>query len=203
MKLSHILYKVNTLEEGVEAFRKKGFHVEYGSRDRPHNALIYFSEGPYIELLAKAPISSFARIILKCIGKKKVVDRFRFWEAQKEGFFSICLENYKTHFNTEKVILKKFDQKFFITKSQRKDPFGRLLKWKLLFPYELKIPFFMTYFNINPKPKDAVHPNGIKKVQRVSFGTDEGLIPIINQLCDDDTLELHVGSGIHKVTYEK
>ena len=61
----------------------------------------------------------------------------------------------------------------------------------------------MTYFNINPKPKDAVHPNGIKKVQRVSFGTDEGLIPIINQLCDDDILELHVGSGIQKVTYEK
>ena len=86
MKLSHILYKVNTLEEGVEAFRKKGFHVEYGSRDRPHNALIYFSEGPYIELLAKAPISSFARIILKCIGKKKLSIDFIFGKRKKRDF---------------------------------------------------------------------------------------------------------------------
>ena len=34
-------------------FEKSGFKVEYGSKTKPHNALIYFSEGPYIEILEK------------------------------------------------------------------------------------------------------------------------------------------------------
>ena len=49
--LSHVLYKVNDLNKSVNEFIKKGFHVEFGSKSAPHNALIYFSEGPYIELI--------------------------------------------------------------------------------------------------------------------------------------------------------
>ena len=49
MKLSHILYKSNNLSEAVKQFEEEGFKVEYGSKHNPKNALIYFSEGPYIE----------------------------------------------------------------------------------------------------------------------------------------------------------
>ena len=44
MKVGHILYKVNNLEDAVIKFREQGFKVEYGSKSSPHNALIYFSE---------------------------------------------------------------------------------------------------------------------------------------------------------------
>lgn len=53
--ISHVLYKVNDLNKSVNEFINKGFHVEFGSKNRPHNALIYFSDGPYIELI-KAPL---------------------------------------------------------------------------------------------------------------------------------------------------
>ena len=53
MKLSHILYKTNNLPEAVKQFEEDGFKVEYGSKHNPKNALIYFSEGPYIEILEK------------------------------------------------------------------------------------------------------------------------------------------------------
>ena len=43
MKLGHILYKVNDLDLAVKDFSAKGFNVEYGSKENPHNALIYFS----------------------------------------------------------------------------------------------------------------------------------------------------------------
>lgn len=87
MKVSHILYKVNNLEESVLKFQDEGFNVEYGSKIHPHNALIYFSEGPYIELLEKAPVSSFIKVLLRVIGKGNIADRFLQWEEEKEGFF--------------------------------------------------------------------------------------------------------------------
>jgi len=202
MKVSHVLYKVNNLKDAIVKFRDMGFKVEYGSKHKPHNALIYFSKGPYIELLNRAPISLYLKVLLRVIGKGKVVDRFELWEKEDEGFFGLCLESHETNFNKEESILKKHKQDYFITYSKRTDPSDRTLTWKLLFPYEVRLPFFMTYFNLDPKPKGFTHPNGIKKIDSISLGTDAKLFPIINELCDDKTLELFVGKGL-KVIYDK
>jgi hypothetical protein len=202
MKVSHILYKVNNLEESVLKFQDEGFNVEYGSKIHPHNALIYFSEGPYIELLEKAPVSSFIKVLLRVIGKGNIADRFLQWEEEKEGFFELCFENYRSDFSKEQEVLDLHGFKYFITKSKRLDPFDRLLTWKLLFPYELKLPFFMTYFNIDPKPTNFVHPNGLKNIKSIEYGTDTNLIPIIKKFCDDDILTINEGKGIKKVIYE-
>lgn len=203
MKVSHVLYKVNNLQDSVTKFQNMGFKVEFGSKNKPHNALIYFSEGPYIELLNKAPVPFYISLVLKLLGKGKVAKRFKYWKNVEEGFFGLCLENYEVDFKREEDILIKHGQKYFITKSSRTDPLNRILKWNLLFPYELKLPFLMTYFNINPKPKNLIHPNGVKKIKRISFGTDKNLIPIIEELCDDKILELYVGNGVHNLTYNK
>jgi hypothetical protein len=203
MKLSHVLYKVSNLEDSVIEFQNRGFKVEFGSKNKPHNALIYFSEGPYIELLNKAPVPFYTHLILRLLGKGKVAERFKHWKSVKEGFFGLCLENHKTNFDKEQNILIKNGQNYFITNSNRTDPANRILKWKLLFPYELKLPFLMTRFNIDPKPKNFIHPNGVKKIKCISFGTDQNLIPIIKELCDDRTLKLFVGKDVKSVTYEK
>lgn len=203
MIVSHILYKVNDLEASMRYFRSLGFQVEYGSKEKPHNALIYFSDGPYIELLKKAPISGATQLLLRGLGQGKVADRFKHWERVEEGFFGLCLENDQTHFTLEKSILKQYQQTYFTTKSKRKDPFNRLLKWKLLFPHELKLPFLMTAFNINPKPNNFIHPNGTKRIEQVTFGTDEHLFPVIEALCNDNCLNLCIGKGVLRVSYTK
>ena len=202
MKVSHVLYKTNNLEASFKEFEKLGYKVVYGSRKKPHNALIYFSEGPYIELLEKAPISSFLKAILRLLGKGKVVDRFNSWENSTEGFFEICLENNTTNFKKEEKILAKFEEGYFITNSKRIDVSDRVLKWKLLFPNQIKIPFLMTQFNINPKPKNFVHPNKIKRIKQISYSTEASIIPVINELCNDDILQLFIGKRDCKVTYE-
>tara|TARA_B100001964_G_C14240098_1_gene604525 strand:+ start:155 stop:766 length:612 start_codon:yes stop_codon:yes gene_type:complete len=189
MELSHILYKATTLSEAVKQFENNGFKVEYGSKTNPKNALIYFSEGPYIEILEESPVSGIIKFFLKFIGRKKVADRFDSWENAKEGYFDICLENYKDNFDDEVKILDDHNEKYFITNSSRLDTSNRLLKWKLLFPYNLGMPFFMTYFNIDPKPKNFVHPNGIKGVDKVFYQIDNSLIPIFNKLSTDDAIE--------------
>ncbi len=202
MKVSHVLYKTNNLEASFKEFEKLGYKVVNGSRKKPHNALIYFSEGPYIELLEKAPVSSFLKVILRLLGKGKVVDRFNSWENSTEGFFEICLENNTTNFKKEEKILAKFGEDYFITNSKRIDVSNRVLKWKLLFPNQIKIPFLMTQFNINPKPKNFVHPNKIKRIKQISYSTEASIIPVINELCNDDILQLFIGKRDCKVTYE-
>ena len=203
MKVGHVLYKTNNLKAAFKAFKKLGFNVEYGSRSKPHNALIYFSEGPYIELLEKAPISPFIKLILRLMGRGLLVERFNSWENAKEGFFEICLENETTNFEKEIRILNKFKEGFFVTRSKRIDPSHRVLTWKLLFPNQIKITFLMTKFSINPKPNNFVHPNKVKRIKKISYGTDLKFISILNELCDDDTLQLYEGHGVKNVFYEK
>ena len=187
MKLGHILYKVNDLDLAVKDFSAKGFNVEYGSKENPHNALIYFSSGPYIELIQKPPVSRLSKFLLKIIGKKSLLDRINYWEKSKEGYFEICLET-KNKMNVVRQTLQNNSIKYFETSSKRLDPNNRHLKWKLLFPLENKLPFFMTQFNIDPRPKNYTHPNGITRIDKVKFGIDSKLSPIINKLCKDETL---------------
>ena len=202
MKVSHVLFKTNDLKKTIKEFEKSGFKVEYGSKKKPHNALIYFSEGPYIEILEKAPVTSLIKLILRFIGKGYLVERFNSWEQAQEGFFEICLENKASNFRVEKQLLNQFGEKYFVTQSKRTDPSHRVLKWKLLFPSQIKIPFLMTPFNINPKPKNFVHPNKINRIKQISYCTEANIIPIINELCNDDRLQLSAGKGGCKVTYE-
>ena len=60
----------------------------------------------------------------------------------------------------------------------------------------------MTYFNIDPKPRDYVHPNGIKNINKVNLGITSDLLPIMNELCDDRILYLTNGNEI-SVDYRK
>ena len=121
----------------------------------------------------------------------------------EEGFFEICLENNTTNFEKEIKILNKFKEGFFVTRSKRIDPSHRVLTWKLLFPNQIKIPFLMTKFSKNPKPNNFVHPNKIKRIKQISYGTDSKFISILNELCDDSTLQLYEGHGVKDVFYEK
>ena len=203
IRLSHVIYKADNLYKSVEDFKKKGFAVEFGSRVNPHNALIYFSEGPYIEIIQKAPISTFLKFILKLIGKQSLAKRFESWDKAKKGFFEICFENYNKDFDQEIKILKKYNQKYFITKSERTDPKNRTLKWNLLFPRDYRLPFFMTYFNIDPKPKNFVHPNGISKIKKVVYGLDKKFKRLLEDLCEDDLFFFKEGSGELQVIFDK
>ena len=106
-------------------------------------------------------------------------------------------------FNKELDILNVHKVQFFITQSSRLDPSNRLLKWKLLFPKNINLPFFMTYFNIDPKPKNFIHPNGIKRINKVSYSIDNSLILIFKKLCDDKTIQLTNQKGAMNVSFKK
>lgn len=92
MKVSHILYKVKNLDEAVKKYKEQGFLVEYGQKKAPYNAVIYFSEGPYLELLGNVKLSNFKVFLLKLFGKNKVAERINGWHYANEGLIAVCLE---------------------------------------------------------------------------------------------------------------
>ena len=61
----------------------------------------------------------------------------------------------------------------------------------------------MTYFNIDPKPKNFIHPNGIKKINEVSYYIDNSLISIFKKLCSDSTIKLTNQKGEMRVSFQK
>lgn len=201
MKVSHVIYKVENLDKAVEDFRKQGYQVEYGSLKHPYNAIIYFSEGPYLELLASTGMPAFMKRLLRAFGKGRFADRLDAWDSCAPGPCAVALENYRTEFDEERALLDQAGQGYFIMPSRRNDTHGRKLRFTGLFPDEMQIPFMMTYFNIDPKPKNFVHPNGALRIKRVAFGTQERLIPLIRSLCDDDTLALYVGEGTRELEF--
>lgn len=202
MKVSHILYKVEDLDEAVEQYRKDGFVVEYGVKKNPYNALVYFSDGPYLELFSHSNMPKWIKLLLNIAGKTKMVARMNAWDNAKEGLMAVCLETPKDNLEEEKAILKNHQQRFFEVNSKRLDTQNRLLRYKVLFPDEMSLPFLMTYFNVDPKPKNFVHPNGVKSIKSITFGTKQALIPIINALCDDPILKLYEGEEVKDLEYE-
>jgi hypothetical protein len=197
------MYRVQDLDKSVEEYREKGFEVEYGREKNPINALIFFSEGPYIELIAGTKMPPLIKGILRFFGQGKLVDRLDFWDAHPVGKpCGLGLENYRNDLNIEGAILKKYGYSCFQVNTRRNDTKGRKLRFKVGYPNDLQIPFYMTYFNIDPKPKNFVHPNGAVRINYVSFGVREELFPLMRELCDDEILEICAGNGIQEIKFE-
>ena len=203
MKLGHIIYKVDNLDEAVEKYIKKGFRVEYGKKKNPYNALIYFSQGPYFELLQNTGMSPFIKKILKFFGKKALIHKIDTWDNSQEGLIAVALENNRFDVDIEQKILDNANLKYIKLRPKRTDIKGRKLRFLGIMPYDMQIPFFGAKFNIDVRPEENyVHPNGIKGIKSISFGTKKEFIPIINQLCDDEGLKLFIGEGVKDLEFE-
>jgi hypothetical protein len=107
VKTSHIIYKVDDLYQAVKGFKNKGFEVEDGARKNPYNAIIYFSEGPYLELLASTGMPRFMKSMLRIFGKSKLVNRLDYWDNHKRGPYGVALENYKADLREELILIIK------------------------------------------------------------------------------------------------
>lgn len=191
MKLGHLIYKVDNIQEAVEKWQKAGFVVEYGRAKKPYNAIIYFSEGPYIELLSNTNMPFIIRPLLKLGKGRMMIKRFETWTKQKDRWCELCIEKEPGDLKNEIEILNKYGiDGIYLKNGKRVDTKGRVLKYKCFFPNELKLPFLMSYFETDPKPKNFIHPNGIKKISKVSYRTSDKLIPVLTELLDDDNLEL-------------
>lgn len=203
MKLDHIIYKVDNLDKAVELYKKNGFNVEYGKMKKSYNAVIYFAKGPYLELLERTGMPSFMKKILVLFAKRDFVNRLNTWENSKEGLIGLGIGSESFDLNREKQILNREKIAYFNIKSVRRDSKNRKLRFNGIFTNDMRIPILGAKVNINVRPPlDYVHPNGVKCIKGVSFGTKKEFIPIIEELCDDKGLRLFVGNGVKNLEFE-
>jgi hypothetical protein len=189
MRSGHLIYKVKNLQEAVKEWEAKGFVVEYGRKEKPNNALIYFSQGPYIELLENTGIPVIAKVIAKLFGRSKNLERFFYWDECEEGWQGLCIEKDSGDLDEEVNFLAKRGIKgLLLNNLKRIDTKNRELRYRCFFPHGTSFPFLMTYFSIDPKPKNFTHPNGIKEIKKIVFKISPAQAKILEDLVQDQTL---------------
>ena len=189
MRSGHLIYKVKNLQEAVKEWEVKGFVVEYGRKEKPNNALIYFSQGPYIELLENTGIPVIAKVIAKLFGRSKNLERFFYWDECEEGWQGLCIEKDSGDLDEEVNFLAKRGIKgLLLNNLKRIDTKNRELRYRCFFPHGTSFPFLMTYFSIDPKPKNFTHPNGIKEIKKIVFKISPAQAKILEDLVQDQTL---------------
>ena len=203
MRLGHIIYTVHDLDSAVKEWTDKGFRVEYGRAKKPINALIYFSDGAYVELMERSGMSVFARRSMRLIGKGKFVDRFDYWESCPEGWSCLAIEKDPGGLEKEIAYLRSVGiDGEYMKNLKRTDTHGRELRYKCFFTHDYTMPFLMSYFETDPKPASFVHPNGAVRVKKVVYLTSEKNAKVLNELVDDDSLQVVAGSTSKIISVE-
>jgi len=173
ISFDHAVIVVPELEQAISNFEALGFSVQRGGSSKPaHNALIYFSDGTYIELITL--ISRPARLLFRLLyitgllglaarHKPTIRSRFILWFGGPTGLRDWCvrcssLDNAIEHFRHQGI--ETFDGKYF----SRKKPNGDLAEWRLAGPANKYMPFLIedispTQIRV-PYKNTSDHENG-------------------------------------------
>ena len=87
-------------------------------------------------------------------------------------------------------------------KPKRVDPHGRELRYEVFFPDDVDLPFLMSHFSTDPRPRDFTHPNGIGSIAHVTYPMPERKRNTVLRLSDDDRLELVEPGQTMTVTFD-
>ena len=199
MQLGHVIYKVKDLSRAVADFEARGFAVEYGRVKRPYNALIYFSSGPYLELLARTGMPPLLGRLLALGPRGGAARRFLSWDRGPEGLCGLCLEGDASELEEGMALL---NGKGLRIKTKRVDPRGRELRYEVFFPHDVDLPFLMSHFSTDPRPQGFTHPNGIGSITHVAYPMPERKRDTVLRLSDDDRLELMEPGQAMTVTFD-
>ncbi len=180
----HLVVKVNHLHQATDSFSKAGFTVTRGGihkRGFSENAIIYFKDGSFIELLAmkKSLKTSLLRLYSKTRGfrslkySKKWGLFHRFYDRAltlPEGITDFCLLTESLTSDLDRTN----NSGLFVTKplaASRKRPDGSLLKWEMASTLLAELPFLRGPYSPGTPPSEAAtsHANGISGISTISM----------------------------------
>ena len=180
MKFDHAVIVVPELQCAMDNFKALGFEVQRGGANGPtHNALIYFRDGTYIELIT--PVRRSARIVFRGLyatgllgfvaGRQAgIMTRFLMWFGAPAGLRDWCVRCDSLDGTIEKLR----EQGVETTDAQcfsRKRPDGEVAKWRLAGPVDSRLPFLIeditpTEIRV-PFEGNCNHPNGVTGISAV------------------------------------
>jgi len=186
--LDHMVIVVSDLDEAIKNFNSLGFLVERGGvNGTAHNALIFFRDGTYIELISTISprTRAFFRLlcstgIMSLLGRIRpsITQRFFSWFSQPPGLRDWCfrtssLDNTISHLRANGI--EALDAKQY----SRTRPDGEVATWRLAGTLSRNLPFFIedeTPTEVRVPFKDACqHPNGVNGISAVVLRRDQGV----------------------------
>ncbi|MGO1480597.1 MAG: VOC family protein [Brachybacterium sp.] len=200
MTIGHIVYKADDLSATIENFRAQGFEVEEGQGKDPSNALVYFREGPYLEIRSGVTMPAFSRHHLRLMGKGRVVDGSDAVASLSEGYRRVVFDVERRDFARLKAICRERGVPTVTAPASRKDARGRTLSCWCLSPADWSIPMFVTRFATDTHRRTA-HPNGITRMDQIVFEGTPTAIGICREAGVDDLLTCEVGHGGIQLEY--
>lgn len=192
MKVSHILYKVDDLQKAVQDFRNQGFTVEYGKKKNPYNALIYFEEGPYIELIYDMNMPILIQRLLRFFGQSQFVESIMSQKKEDEGYIRLAFEAELNEFKSLRKKYKQWEYRSIVVPVKRKDYHQYLLKCKCIFPYDSKLPFVKSPFETT-RIFSPNHKNNIKCIKHITYKVDPEQYDLVNSMNSDSLLDVSKG----------
>lgn len=184
LSIDHIIIVVRDLSVATQQFNQLGFSVIPGgvhSGGLTHNALIPFSDGTYLELLATTRTTSF-----KLLTILKKVRLLNVYNANQSAINRRIIENIASDvgMNDYALLSEDLDQdieKIFKRGQKYSNPIpggrirpdGQEINWRTAVPQTLDIPFLIeditpTELRV-PKVDGEAHANGIVGIQGISI----------------------------------
>ena len=199
-RIGHVIYKANDLEQAVAEFRAEGFEVEYGKVRDPHNALIYFSTGPYVEIIAGIHMPAVVRGALALTGHRRMVEDYDRLAQAPQGYSRIVFEVEREKFTALEHLCAVHDRSTVISPVARKDPHGRRLSCRCLVPDDWSVPMFVTPFAVDTHRASA-HPNGFTRIEEIRYAGSETAVGICLGAQAEERLRCSIGDGTIEVSF--
>lgn len=192
-RISHLLCRVHDLPAAVSDYRDLGFDVAWGAAPgQAHNALIWFEQGPFIELFTTARLPVAARWMIAARHGRGIVRRLDRW-ATSVGWCDLALDTKAS--TREQPTLAAVVRGLRRTgvpvtapiTRERTRPDGLMVRWQLAAPHSPGLPFLMSAYDPPQRPSKITHPNGARHITRIELD----LAP------DDRTAWHHLLGGEH------
>ena len=179
--LGHVLIKTDNFRTAAKDFEKLGFTVIFGSsEEKAANALIYFSDGSFLELYDAnmGKLKPLVPFILKIAGlfDKARADRYQNYTSSKEGINEYALDsNPRSDFYKNVVELRSSGYEFSKNYSMKRiDNAGNELHWEIALSKDWHLPFFMSAYapELPKEKKQLTHENGAAGIKRIVIAVD-------------------------------
>lgn len=170
LELDHIIVTVDDLNKAIEDYKSLGFRVMYGGKHASgttHNALIPFSDGAYIELIALTGEEA----------SDTDVEDFSSFFKFGEGAVGYAL--YTNDLDEDVSDMKaRGVQATAIREGSRELPDGRTIQWRIAHVDNRVFPLFLQdetlrHWRVPDKDRHTRHENGAKSISKVTFIIDD------------------------------
>lgn len=177
LRFSHVLIRVDDLHAAVADYVALGFQCVWGSAvGRAHNVLIYFQDGPFLELFRPPVVSGAAGVAMAALMGRPTARRMRRWAEAPQGPVEFALESDDGDLKAVRTAAQAAGSPLGRAFSAgRTRPDGVRLTWQMAAPPALDLPFVMGAYSPpdSQPPEVRRHENGARRLAGLELAHPE------------------------------